>query len=398
MSRSMVALFASASGLSVANVYYAQPLLDALAQEFSISHAAIGGVITASQIGCALALLILVPLGDRIERRRLMLVQVVALMVALVSVGFATSTLALLGGMLAVGMLGTAMTQGLIAYAATAAAPNERGRVVGAAQGGVLIGVLLARVLSGVIADIAGWRAVYLCSAGLMLFLMLMLWRMLPLQAPSQRALSYVQLLGSMARLLMEERVLQIRGLIAMLMFAAFFMFWSALVLPLSAAPYSLSHAAIGAFGVIGAVGAFGAMRAGRLADRGLGQRITGFALALMVLSWLPLWLTGESLWYLVLGIILLDLAGQSVHVINQSMIFKTRPEAHSRLVACYMLFYSVGSASGAIAATTVYAAGGWKAVCVAGMGVSLSALCVWAFTLRLMPPYSPVQETAAYR
>src|SRR5690606_2058858 len=180
MPRGLVMLFAAACGLSVANVYYAQPLLDALALEFGIGHAAVGGVITATQAGCALALLLLVPLGDRVDRRRLMAAQLLALVAALAAVGMAPSAPALLAGVFAVGLLGTAMTQGLIAYAASAAAPHERGSVVGAAQSGVFIGLLLARVFSGGISDLAGWRGVYFCSAALMLAVALPLWRRLP--------------------------------------------------------------------------------------------------------------------------------------------------------------------------------------------------------------------------
>ncbi|ESJ12477.1 membrane protein, partial [Cupriavidus sp. HPC(L)] len=225
MPGALVALFACACGLSVANVYYAQPLLDALGGEFALDHAAVGGVITATQVGCALALLLLVPLGDRIDRRRLMLWQAAALVGALIAVAAAASAAALLVGMLAVGLLGTAMTQGLIAYAATAGAPSERGRVVGAAQGGVVIGLLLARVLAGLIADMAGWRGVYLFSALAMLVLSLILWRRLPAQAPASSRLSYPKLILSMLTLLRQQRVLQIRGTIAMLMFAAFSVF-----------------------------------------------------------------------------------------------------------------------------------------------------------------------------
>jgi predicted MFS family arabinose efflux permease len=152
MPRSLIWLFSIASGLSVANVYYAQPLLDALAGEFGISHAAVGGVVTATQLGCALALLFVVPLGDNVDRKRLMAIQLLALVAALISVGIAQTSSTLLAGMLATGMLGTAMTQGLIAYAASAASPHEQGRVIGAAQGGVFIGLLLARVFSGGIA------------------------------------------------------------------------------------------------------------------------------------------------------------------------------------------------------------------------------------------------------
>ncbi|MDH2197930.1 MFS transporter [Ectopseudomonas oleovorans] len=392
MPRAMVMLFACASGLSVANVYYAQPLLDALAAEFSISQAAVGGVITATQVGCGLALLLLVPLGDRMDRRRLMLLQLGALVLALIGVAIAATPVTLLAGMLAVGLLGTAMTQGLIAYAATAAAPEERGRIVGTTQGGVVIGLLLARVLAGFIADLGGWRMVYFTSATVMAALAYMLWRTLPEQRPTGRLLSYPQLLLSMVSLLSTERVLQIRGMLALLMFAVFNIFWSALVLPLSEPPYSFSHTIIGAFGLVGVVGALAATRAGYWADRGLGQWTTGLALLLLLASWLPLWFTMVSLWALVLGIIIIDLAGQAIHVTNQSMIFSTRPEAHSRLVGCYMLFYAVGSGLGAIATTAIYAAAGWAGVCVLGSFISLLALIFWLVTMRFMPKPPPAR------
>nr|WP_198420947.1 MFS transporter [Massilia atriviolacea] len=382
----LVALFACGSGLSVANVYYAQPLLGSLAADFAISPAAIGGVITATQAGSVVALLMLVPLGDRLDRRRLMLVQALLLALALACVAMARHTPLLLAGMLAVGLLGTAMTQGLIASAASAADASERGRVVGAAQGGVVIGLLLARVLAGLVADVAGWRWVYLLSAAAMLALAALLWTALPAQARSGPRLSYGALLRSMLDLLLHERMLQIRGLIALLMFAAFSIFWSALVLPLSAAPFAFSHTAIGAFGLVGVAGALAAGKAGSWADRGLGQRATGMALALLVLAWLPLGLLHRSLWLLGLGILLLDIGAQAIQVLNQSMIFRSRPDAHSRLVGCYMLFYAVGSGAGALGATAMHAAAGWTGVCVLGAGVSALAALFWALSLRWTP------------
>ncbi len=383
VSTSLAWLFAIASGLSVANVYYAQPLLDALARDFGISHAAVGGVITATQLGCALALLFLVPLGDRVDRRRLMAMQMLALTFALVAVGMAQSTLALLAGMLAVGLLGTAMTQGLIAYAASAAAPHEQGQVVGTAQGGVFIGLLLARVFAGGVSDLAGWRGVYFCAALLMLGIAIPLWRRLPILPPASRTLSYPLLLASMLTLLRQEKVLQVRGMLALLMFAAFNIFWSALVLPLSAPPYNFSHTLIGAFGLAGVVGALAAARAGQWADRGYARRTSGLALLVLLLAWWPLSLMDVSLWALVMGIVLLDLGGQALHVTNQSLIFRTRPDAHSRLVGLYMMFYAVGSGLGAISTTVTYARFGWQGVCLLGASVSLLALVFWWVTQR---------------
>lgn len=340
----LVLLFAVACGLSVANVYYAQPLLDVLGAEFAIGQAGVGLLFGTTQAGCALALLLVVPLGDLLERRRLMFVQLLLLVLSLLLVGFAGDTLGLALGLLGLGLLGTAMTQGLLAYAAALAAPGERGRVVGAAQGGVVIGLLLARSLAGLLADLGGWRSVYLVSAASMGGLGLLLWRVLPAAPSNELGLTYRQLLGSMFDLLASQRVLQVRGLLGLLMFAAFGVFWSSLVLLLGAPPHSLSHSAIGAFGLVGALGA-------------------------------------HSLAALILGVLLLDLAGQAIHVLNQSLVFAIDPRAHSRLVGCYMLFYAAGSGLGASAGTAMYAWAGWDAVSLLGAAISLAALAFWWFT-----------------
>lgn len=379
-------LFAVASGMSVANVYYAQPLLDALAREFSISYAAIGGIVTATQVGCALALLLLVPLGDIVERRTLMLIQLMALVAALAVVSLASTTWMLLAGMLSVGLLGTAMAQGLIACAASASDEHERGRVVGAAQSGVFIGLLLARVFSGVVSDLAGWRAVYGLSAILMLLLLPLLWQRLPRFGASGERTSWLLLIASMLKLLLTDRVLQIRGMLALLMFAAFTIFWSAMVLPLSAPPYRFSHTVIGLFALAGVAGALAASRAGWAADRGYAQRTSFIALLLLVLAWWPLSWLEYSIPLLLSGIVLLDLGGQALHVTNQSLILRAAPALHGRLVALYMLFYAVGSGTGATLTTATYAHSGWQGVCWLGALVSLLALIIWALTRHLMP------------
>lgn len=385
--RAQVLLFALASGLSVANVYYAQPLLDLLAADFAMAPASIGLVVTLTQIGCALALLLLVPLGDRLERRRLLTLQLLGLGSALACVALASTAKVLMAGMLMVGLLGTAMTQGLIAYAASAAAPEQRGAVVGAAQSGVFVGLLLARVVAGGVSDLAGWRGVYAVAALLMLALAVPLWRRLPSLPDVPRSGSYAALLTSMLSLLRRDRTLQVRGLLALLLFAALNIFWSALVLALRAPPHGLSHTAIGAFGLVGVIGALAAARAGQWADRGLAQRSSALALGALLLAWWPLSLMPVSLAALVLGIILLDLGAQALHVTNQSLILSAQPTAHSRLVGLYMLFYAAGSGAGAAAATQVLARFGWTAVCLLGAGVSLLALLFWAATLPRRTP-----------
>ncbi|MET3493031.1 MFS transporter [Variovorax boronicumulans] len=381
MPRRLVALFACTSGLSVANVYFAQPLLDSLATDFAIAPASIGGVVTATQAGSVLALLLLVPLGDQYDRRRLARLQLMGVIFALCGVALARSTVSLMVGMLAVGLLGTAMTQGMIAYAASVAASHERGRVVGAAQTGVVVGLLLARVWSGALADLVGWRGVYLGSAVVMAALGAFIWRQLPSQPTTASRLPYTRLVRSTLGLLLTDRVLRTRGTLALLMFAVFSIFWSAVALPLTAPPLSLSHSAVGAFGLLGAVGAFFAGRAGRWADQGWSQRTSAAALALLLLAWIPLSLTERSLWWLVAGVLLLDVGCQALHVTNQAMILQGPTESHGRLIGCYMLFYAVGSGAGAIASTVMYAHAGWSGVCILGASVSLLALVVWATT-----------------
>lgn len=377
----LVALFACTSGVSVANVYFAQLLLDSLAVDFGVAPAAIGGVVTATQAGSVLALIFLVPLGDRYDRQRLARLQLTGLIIALVGVAMARSAVSLMAGMLAVGLLGTAMSQGMIAYAASAAATYERGRVVGAAQAGVVVGLLLARVWSGVVADLVGWRGVYVGSAAIMTALGALIWRQLPAQPVTTLRLPYFRLVRSTVSLLLEDRVLRTRGTLALLMFAVFNIFWSALALPLTAPPLSLSHSAVGAFGLLGAVGAFLAVRAGRWADRGWGQRTSAIALVLLLLAWLPLSFGETSLWGIAAGILMLDAGGQALHVTNQAMILRGPAESHGRLIGCYMLFYAVGSGVGAIASTAVYAHGGWSGVCLLGASVSATALAFWAST-----------------
>jgi predicted MFS family arabinose efflux permease len=331
-----------------------------------------------------MALLLLVPLGDLVNRKRLIGAQLILLAVALTMTGIADSPLMLMIGMVGVGMLGTAMTQGLIAYAAALAHESERGRVVGAAQSGVVIGLLIARCFAGLITDLLGWRSVYLISGLLTIVMLIVLRIALPVPRVNPVKMSYAELLRSMVTLLASERVLQVRGTIGLLMFGAFSTFWSALVLPLSAPPFAMSHTQIGAFGLVGAIGALAAARAGRLADRGLGQWTTGAALVCLLVSWIPIGFMQHSMLALIAGIVLLDMGGQAVHVINQSMIFRLRPEAQSRLVGCYMLFYSAGSGLGAATSTYVFARTGWTGVCALGFAFSMAAFLLWAVTLIL--------------
>lgn len=378
----VVLLFAVACGLSVGNVYYAQPLLDAMAETFAMDPANVGIVISLTQVGYGLGLLLLVPLGDLFNRRRLIVGQMLLSVVALLVTALAPTSDWLLLGLAGVGLLAV-VTQVLVTYAAHLAAPDERGQVVGTVTSGIVVGLLLARSVAGGMADLAGWRSIYLLSSGLTLVMALALWRVLPRHEPAKMPQAFGTLIVSVFSLFREEKVLRDRAVLAMLIFAAGTVLWTPLVLPLSAPPLALSHTEIGLFGLAGAASALGAARAGQLADRGRAQWTSGGALLLMLLSWLPIACTQSSLWALLLGVIALDLGLQAVHVTSQTLIYGVRPQAQSRLAAGYMLFYSVGSAAGSIGATAMYAWAGWVGVCLLGAGINAVALGFWGWSLR---------------
>ncbi len=377
--RPLLVLLAVAAGASVANVYYAQPLLERLAQAFALDPALAGAVLAATQAGSLLALLGLLPLADRGDRRRLLRLQLMALVVALLWLAAARTAVWLLSGMLLTGLLGTAVTQGLIAYTASLAPAQQRGRVVGMVQGGVFIGLLLARVVSGVVAAAVGWRAVYLLSAALMAALAVLLWRRLPAVPVPVVPPGWRALMGSMLGMLRDDRTLRERGPLALLLFAGLNVFWAAAPLPLSAPPLHWSTAAIGALGLAGVIGALLAARVGHWMDRGFAHRVSLGALLLMLVAWWPLLGLPHSVGMLLLGVVVLDLGGQALHVSNQALLLRAQGEQHGRLVALYMLFYALGSGAGAAAGPWMQARHGWPAVCLLGAGIALLALLWWA-------------------
>lgn len=387
LSSALTLLFSVTCALAVATVYFHQPLLDSIAQSLNVDPGLIGMVVSATQAGYALGLLLIVPLGDLFNRKRLVLSLTLLSAVALALAGASQAWQALLGALILAGSTAV-VVQVLVAYVAVLAAPSHRGRAVGTVTSGIVLGILLARLMSGLIADVAGWRSAYFVSSGLMLVLSAVLWKSVPDAPSSESRSTYPQLIRSLFKLLASEPVLQKRGLLALLTFAAFSVLWTAMVLPLSAPPFSLSHTAIGLFGLAGVAGALAARRAGLWADQGLGQRVTGLALGVLTLSWLPIGFAQTSLLALVVGVILLDFAVQAVHVSSQSMIFAARPDAQSRMVGAYMCFYSTGSALGAVAATQTYAHWGWPAVSLLGALISAAAFILWLLTSPRSTPH----------
>ncbi|MGZ0151128.1 MFS transporter [Kribbella sp. WER1] len=368
-------VLAVAAGIAVATVYAAQPLLVTIGGDLGIPPSTVGLFVTVTQAGYALGLFFLVPLGDVMDRRRLIRLQFTLLAVALLVTGLAQNAVMLLLGLASVGALAV-VTQSLVAYGA--ALSSRRGRTVGTITTGIVLGILLARTVSGVLTDLLNWRATYLIACAACLAITFLFVR----SAPQPRArVRYRELLASTVGLL-RERVFRESAARAFFIFASFSTLWTSIALPLS--ERGLSHTEIGAFGLIGAAGALAAGPAGRLADRGRGPVVTVGASMLLATSWL---VTAHSLVGLAIGAVLLDLAVQAIHVTNQSTIY--RPESGGRLIGAYMVFYSLGSAVGAIASTALYERAGWDAVCVLGAAFGVGALVSSVRAVRRTSPAS---------
>ena len=376
LSPALIALMSVATGLAVASNYYAQPLLDTIARAFSLSPNQAGFIVTAAQLGYAGGLLLLVPLGDMFERRAL-----IVLMTLLAAGGMLiTASSASLGMMI----LGTALTglfsvvaQILVPLAATLATPDKRGKVVGTIMSGLLLGILLARTVAGLLAEVGGWRTVYWVATVLMVLMALALWRGLP-KIKQENHLNYLQLLGSVFTLFAHDKLLRTRAMLGCLSFANFSILWTSMAFLLASPPFNFSEAVIGLFGLVGAAGALGARQAGGLADRGHAHLTTTGGLILLLLSWIAIWLGHSSVIALIVGIIVLDLTVQGVHITNQTVIYRVKPDARNRLTAGYMTSYFIGGAAGSLISASAWQHAGWRGVCIAGSLLALMNLLVW--------------------
>ncbi|EAA8037034.1 MFS transporter [Salmonella enterica] len=376
LSPALIVLMSVATGLAVASNYYAQPLLDTIAHHFSLSASSAGFIVTAAQLGYAAGLLFLVPLGDMFERRKLIV----------------SMTLLAAGGMLITAssqslsmmILGTALTglfsvvaQILVPLAATLATPVTRGKVVGTIMSGLLLGILLARTVAGLLANLGGWRTVFWVASALMALMAVALWRGLP-KLKSDTHLNYPQLLGSVFSLFIHDKLLRTRAMLGCLTFANFSILWTSMAFLLAAPPFSYSEGMIGLFGLAGAAGALGARPAGGFADKGKSHLTTTFGLLLLLLSWLAIWLGHTSVLALIIGILVLDLTVQGVHITNQTVIYRLHPDARNRLTAGYMTSYFIGGAAGSLISASAWQHAGWAGVCLAGVTVALLNLLVW--------------------
>lgn len=370
-SRALLLLLATAAGLGAANLYFGQPLAAAMGQDLHAPVAAIGTALTATQIGYALGMILLVPLGDARERRALIVTTLSCAVPALLLMSISRSVPALIASSLLVG-IASSVAQMVVPYAVDLAPPEDRGKVVGTVMSGLLAGILLSRTASGAIATAFGWRAVFVIAAVVMALLALVLHVSIPQREPSVR-LGYVVVLRSLAMVVKTEPVLRQRALVGGLSFASFSVFWSMLSYQL--ATFGHGSGTAGLFGAIGIVGVLVAPVAGRLATGPRPERINVVSLLGVALSFGIFLLGSQSLLAIGAGVVLLDAGVQANQLTNQTVIYGLRPELRSRMNAVYMVVYFIGGSLGTVAGAAAWSLGHWPAVCATGAAFALLGL-----------------------
>ena len=395
ISNRLVLVMAVATGSIVANLYYAQPLLHEIARSFHVGSAATSLIVTCTQIGYAAGLLLVVPLGDLYQRRFLTVAIYGVAALFLVICAIAPSLWLFEVASIATGCASVA-GQVMVPFAADLAAKERRGRVVARIMTGLLLGILLARTVSGIVAQLAGWRTIYWFSAAVMVLFMLILARALPGEAPRPRV-AYVGLVASSVGLLAAEPLLRRRAWQGAFAFAAFSVAWTSLAFLVSGPPYDYSNAIIGLFGLAGAAGVAAANVAGRLADGGRVAVSTSVAAVLLTASFVLLAIGSSSLVALLVGIVVLDIGTQGMQITNQAVIYSLRPDARSRLNSAYMVCYFLGGALGSLLSGMVFAQAGWGGICVLGAAFGICCLAGALFD-HLRPVRRPLSAVVAQR
>jgi predicted MFS family arabinose efflux permease len=366
-----------ACGICAANLYYAQPLLDRMGRDLHAAPGAIGLVVTSAQIGYALGLLFIVPLGDVMQRHKLIPPLLGVCTVGLLGAACAPELPVLWGMVVLVGTT-SVVAQILVPLAGMLAGPHERGAVVGTVMSGLLLGILAGRIVSGLLAAALGWRWVYASAAVVIGGLAVVLHRLLPRDVPVVTGLSYRRLLASLWPLLREEPALRRRMLYGALGMGSFSVVWTALAFLMASPAYGYGQAVTGLLGLAGVVGALAARGAGRLADRGHVHLATGFFQLCIGLGWLLLWGGGNWMVDVIAGLVVLDLGMQGMHVSSQSIIYALRPDARSRVTTLYLSFNFVIGAIASACSAAAWSAGGWNAVCLLGGAFAGAGLLLW--------------------
>ncbi|PLK50590.1 MFS transporter [Uliginosibacterium sp. TH139] len=369
----LVVLLACAAGLTCAALYYNQPILGLLASELGASPAAIGRIPTLTQIGYTIGILLLAPLGDRYDRRRVILVKLVVLAAGLFAMAMTQSLLQLCAASLAIG-IAASVAQDCVPAAATLAPEAKRGKIVGHVMMGLLLGILLSRVVSGTVAAAFGWRSMFIAAALTVLGLAVIMQRRLPAFAPTTRE-PYLRLLGSLVTLWQRHPALRRAALAQLCLSAAFSAFWSTLAVMLLQPPFGFGSAIAGAFGLAGAVGALAAPLAGHFADRRGPEPVTRAGAVLVIASFAAFATAPHNLGLLIAGTLLFDLGVQAALIAHQSIIYGLEPAARSRLNAVLIGGMFVGMSAGSAIGSLALAHAGWRGVALVGLICGVAAL-----------------------
>jgi predicted MFS family arabinose efflux permease len=373
----LVPAMAVASGLAVANIYYNQPMLAEIARTFGVDAHAAGLVATFTQIGYAAGMPLFIPLGDIVERRRLVVALFTASAAALALAASARTLPLLVAASFLIGLT-TVIAQVMIPLTAEFAPPAEQGRTIGTILSGVLLGILLARTVSGVVARFLGWRAMFWIAAGVAVAAGLAMRAVLP-RVPPKAAPRYRDLMRSLGGMMRESPKLRQVSLTAALLFAAFSAFWTTFVFRLETPPFHYGSDVAGLFGLVGATGAAVSPFAGRLADRRSARFVVAYAIAIVFAAFLVFGLLGDRLWGLVIGVILLDAGIQGAQVANQSRVLRLRPESRNRVNTVFMICYFGGGSAGSLLGSQAWARWGWTGVSIAGLALMVAAAAVLA-------------------
>jgi predicted MFS family arabinose efflux permease len=377
-SKALILLLGLAVGVIVANLYYAQPLVALIASALGLDPAAAGLIVTLTQVGYGLGVLFIVPLGDLIENRKLILTLMVTAVFALLGLALSSQIVPYFLAALAVGIAACSV-QIIVPYAAHLTPEATRGRVVGSLMSGLMLGIMLSRPIASLLTDLISWHAVFYLSAGLMVLLGLALYKFLPPRQPANLNLKYQDLIGSMAQLFLRTPLLRRRAVYQAFMFAAFCLFWTATPLLLSGPDFHLSQTGIALFALAGVAGAVVAPLAGRLADHGWSRAGTVMAMASGCLAFLMTHLVPlgsvTSLVLLVISAILLDAGVTANLVLGQRAIFSLRAKYRSRLNGLYIATIFVGGAFGSSVGAWAYAHGSWYLTSWVGFTLPLAGL-----------------------
>lgn len=392
LKRWQVVFMAVCTGLIVANIYYCQPLIVLISKDFGVPESRAGVIAFLTQLGYAVGLLFFVPLGDKLERKSQILFTTALATVSLLIAALAPSLFVLEVASLLLGIT-SIVPQLILPLAAHLSPPNKTGKVVGSVMSGLLIGILLSRTLSGFVGALLGWRAMFGIAAALTITLLLLMKKAFPQSKPHFKG-SYGSLMRSLLTLLKEQPVLREASAINACVFATFGMFWTTMVLYLSSPPFNFHSDTIGLFGLAAAAGALAAPLVGGSADKGNPRVAIGYGIAAALFSFVLFYVFSFSVVAIVIGIIIVDLGMQAIHVSNQSRIYALLPAARNRLNTVYMTISFLGTALGSALGLWVWSMGGWTAVCVAGVGLLLVALLIYSLTYKAVPKQIQIKET----